>query len=57
MEGDEAGVMLPLVVLLVNAWDPMEPRTPAALVKALCCGGSRGEAVGGGRCLGGDGEG
>lgn len=57
MEGDEAGVMLPLVVLLVNAWDPMEPRTPAALVKGLCCGGSRGEAVGGGRCFGGDGEG
>lgn len=57
VEGDEAAVTLPLVVLLASACEPMELRTPAAPLKARCCGGSRGEAVGGGRCFGGDGEG
>lgn len=36
---------------------PCLPTTPGGEVKPFWWGGRRGEAVGGGRCLGGDGEG
>lgn len=48
-EEEEEGVRLPLLLVL--------DRIPAGLEKPFGCGGSRGEAVGGGRCLGGEGGG
>ena len=40
-----------LALLLAGPWGP--PRAPVGLEKPFWCGGRRGEAVGGGRCLGG----
>lgn len=69
-EGEEEGVMLlftalplllmPLDLALVLASPcvaPIVPSIPAGLAKPFWWGGSRGEAVGGGRCFGGEGEG
>lgn len=60
---EEGGVeMLPLLLgfplLLASPAElPSVPRIPAGLAKPFWCGGSRGDAVGGGLCFGGEGEG
>lgn len=58
-EGGVPPLLLPtLAPTLASPGAPMAPSAaPAALAKPFWWGGSRGEAVGGGRCLGGDGEG
>lgn len=43
------------VALLARPWGPL--RAAAGPEKPFWCGGRRGEAVGGGRCLGDEGEG
>lgn len=66
-EGEEEAVtllltalplLLDLVLLFPSAWlAPIVPSIPTGLAKPFWWGGSRGEAVGGGRCFGGEGEG
>lgn len=64
-DGEEEGVMLPLLLmplalaplLASPCGAPRVPDIPKGPAKPFWWGGSRGEAVGGGRCFGGDGEG
>lgn len=58
-EGSVPPLLLPTLALtLESPGAPSDnPDDPVGLAKPFWWGGSRGEAVGGGRCLGGDGEG